>query len=37
MLVLDPVVSEKKRKKAEVPPIELRLADIVKATVQPEF
>jgi ribosome maturation factor RimP len=36
-IVLDPVVSAKKRKKAEVPPVTLRLADIVKAAVQIEL
>ncbi|NTU93643.1 MAG: ribosome maturation factor RimP [Chlorobiaceae bacterium] len=36
-IVLDPLVSAKKRKKAEVPPVTLRLADIVKASVQIEF
>jgi ribosome maturation factor RimP len=36
-IVLEPVVSAKKKKKAEVPPVTLRLADIVKATVQIEL
>jgi ribosome maturation factor RimP len=36
-IVLEPVTSAKKKKKAEVPPVTLRLADIVKATVQIEL
>ncbi len=36
-IVLEPVVSAKKRKTAEVPPLTLRLADIVKAKVEVEF
>jgi ribosome maturation factor RimP len=36
-IVLEPVTSAKKKKKAEVPPLTLRLADIVKATVQIEL
>ena len=36
-IVLEPVVSAKKKKKAEVPPVTVRLADIVKASVQIEL
>jgi len=36
-IVLEPVVSAKKKKKAEVPLLTLRLADVVKAMVQIEF
>ena len=36
-IVLAPLASAKKRKAAEIPPVTLRLADVVKATVQIEF
>ena len=36
-IVLEPVVSAKKKRLAEVPPVTLRLADVLKAMVQIEF
>lgn len=36
-IVLDPVKQGKKKRPAELPPLTLRLADIVKATVQTEM
>jgi ribosome maturation factor RimP len=36
-IVLQPLVSAKKKRAADVPPVTLRLADVVKAMVQIEF